>query len=219
MASRILHLSVGCELEKAIEIKDINRFRIGTILPDAMVTKSKMDYNTHFAKFTDAKEKKVMDFEEFFKGYESEITTDELYLGYYFHLIEDDIFRNMLYYDLDLIRYRGDEGFLEQLYKDYGVVGAELIEKYGLEDNLFPPENFENEKILRIAPFEITEFLNEMKNDFSVRKKDEPVYFTRKHSEVYIKRCSEVLIKEYDAIKNGRHTAFAKDYYWDNKQF
>lgn len=34
MASRIMHLAIGKQLEKYIEIKDIERFRLGQILPE-----------------------------------------------------------------------------------------------------------------------------------------------------------------------------------------
>ena len=215
MASRILHLSVSRELERYIEIKDKNRFAIGHILPDAMVSKSKFDFNTHFSRISPDGTKKVMDFGDFYERFKEEIHGDELYLGYYFHLIEDVIFRNMLYYDLKLLNFRNNKEFLRRLYRDYSISGLELIEKYGIKDDLYVPEDFEKEKILEIAPFEIKEFLEQMKEDFVEKYDGEPMYFGSSQGEIYIQRCAKIIAQEYEAMKNGSHTALAKDFYWD----
>ena len=48
MASRIMHLAIGKQLEKHIEIKDIERFRLGQILPDAIISNRGVPFNMPF---------------------------------------------------------------------------------------------------------------------------------------------------------------------------
>lgn len=216
MASRLLHLAVSCELEKLADINDSNRFRLGHILPDAMVTESKFDYNTHFARLTPDKTKKVMDFGEFFVKFQKEILSDGLYLGYYFHLIEDVIFRNMLYYDLGLLKYRNNKEFLKSLYRDYAIVGIRLTEKYNIKSSLEIPENFKKERIFEIAPFEAEAFLEELEKDFSRYYTGEPEFFGYAQGDSFISKCTRVCFSEYNALKNGGHAVFAEDFFWDN---
>ena len=80
---------------------------------------------------------------------------------------------------------------------------------------MYVPEDFEKEKILEIAPFEIKEFLEQMKEDFVEKYDGEPMYFGSSQGEIYIQRCAKIIAQEYEAMKNGSHTALAKDFYWD----
>lgn len=48
MASRIMHIAIAAQLENILPIKDKNRFFIGHILPDAVLSANKRDVNTHF---------------------------------------------------------------------------------------------------------------------------------------------------------------------------
>ncbi|MEF2796778.1 MAG: hypothetical protein U0M95_02045 [Ruminococcus sp.] len=45
MASRIMHLAVAYELERKLSISDRNRFEIGQILPDAVLSVDKKAVN------------------------------------------------------------------------------------------------------------------------------------------------------------------------------
>ena len=217
MASRILHTAIAHELAKTLPIKDKNRFFVGSILPDAVLSANKHEVNTHFIDIFDGGKKKRFDHSGFFDRYKNEVQSDELYLGYYFHLIEDGIFRGVLYYDIGLISHRGREGFVEELYRDYRILNGRITESYGLSGDMYVPHGLESERINDIYAFETKAFLEDMKKDFSVKKNEEPKHFTEKHAEDFIKKCIEVCVSEYGAIKDGFHAVGAYDYFWETR--
>ena len=62
MASRIMHLAICKQLEKYIEVKDIDRFRLGQILPDAVISNQEVPFNSHYRKSVCNNSKMIMDF-------------------------------------------------------------------------------------------------------------------------------------------------------------
>ena len=217
MASRLMHLSIASQLERVLPIKDKNRFRIGSILPDAVLSANKWEVNTHFVDIYDNGAKKHFDFYRFFDRYEKEILSDALYLGYYFHLIQDCIFRSVLYYDIDLISLRGVPGFIDELYNDYRILNGWAIKRYGLEYNFFEPENFKHEKINEIYPFEVTDFIKDIYNDFNTEINEDPQYFKVEQAIKFINECIKVCVSEYKAIICGNHAVGSYDYSWETR--
>lgn len=214
MASRIMHLSIAYELAKILPIRDKNRFFIGHLLPDAVLSANKWEINTHFVEIFDKGKRKHFNFYEFFDRYKKEIVSDELYLGYYFHLIEDSIFRTILYNDLGLNSLRGDPVFLDELYRDYHILNGWAVEKYGLECNLYEPDRFKSEAINEIFTFEIEQFISDIKYDFNDKINEQPKHFKTKLAEKFIEKCVEVCLSEHREIINGNHFIGAYEYYW-----
>ena len=92
MASRILHLIVAKEIIKQIKIKDENRFKFGMILPDAYngdIDKA----SSHMKIVICDGRKKTYDLTQFKREFAKEIYENDLYLGYYLHLLQDMIYR------------------------------------------------------------------------------------------------------------------------------
>lgn len=217
MASRLMHIAVCSQLEKVLDIKDLNRFRVGQILPDAILSKNKADFNTHFTKTYDNNSRKIMDFSDFFEKYKEKIKNDDLYLGYYFHLIEDDIFRVILYYDVGMLSKRGNPDFMQMLYKDYHILNNYLVKKYSLKNDLYEPDNFDIEKINEIAPFEVADFIKAMDVDFNEKISGEKtIHFTEYFADTFIKKCTSVCVDEYNALLNETHAVSPYDYSWEN---
>ncbi len=208
MASRIMHLCLAEELEKVIEIENRNNFRIGHILPDAVITADKKQVNTHFIRNFEEKGRyyKIFDYYGFYDRFKA-FLHDEIFLGYYFHLIEDNIFRRILYTDLKMMNRRGDSDFLKELYSDYGILNGVLIEKYCLKNDLDPPKIFTNCKINEIYNFELTDFLKDMERDFRegfYYKGGNPKIFTERITEQYIKQCVDICRAEYEGMLQGK---------------
>lgn len=217
MASRVMHIAVASQLEKILPIKDKNRFFIGHILPDAVLSANKHDVNTHFTEIFENGKRKHFDYYEFFDRYKNEILPDELYLGYYFHLIEDCIFRVVLYYDIGLLSRRGDADFLSRLYRDYHIINDWAVEKYGLEYDLHEPVCFRSEKVNEIFSFEVKELIEDMWSDFNEKINQEPECFKIKNAENFIEKCVEVCASEYAAIMKGGHSIGAYEYSWETQ--
>lgn len=214
MASRIMHLAISYELEKVLSIKDKNRFCIGHLLPDAVLSANKWEINTHFVEIFDKGKRKHFNFYEFFDKYKKEIISDELYLGYYLHLIQDSIFRTILYNDLGLISLRRDPVFLNELYRDYHILNGWAVKKYGLKCDFFVPDKFKSEKINKIFSFEIEDFINDMKSDFKDKINEQPKHFKIELAKKFIEKCVEICSSEYKEIMIGNHAIGAYEYYW-----
>lgn len=217
MASRIMHLAIGKQLEKHIEIKDIERFRLGQILPDAIISNRGVPFNSHFRKSVCNNNKMIMDFAVYYREYEREIHEDSLYLGYYFHLIEDVLFRNFMYYELELISRRGTPQLISELYQDYHLLNNYIINKYHISPIQHPTNNFKEELINRICPFDLESFLTEMQFDFLDHIKEKPKHFTEDHADRYIEQCREYCLKEYNALLEGKHAFSPIEFAWDKK--
>lgn len=68
-----MHLAIGKQLEKYIEIKDIERFRLGQILPDAIIPNQGVPFNSHYRKSVCNNTKMIMDFAVYYHDYENNI--------------------------------------------------------------------------------------------------------------------------------------------------
>lgn len=203
MASRLMHLAVCRELERVLPIKNANDFRVGQILPDAVLSADKKAVNSHFAKILHNGKRKVFDFAAFYDRYKREIPSEEIYLGYYFHLIEDNLFRKLIYYDLDLLSRRGEPEFLAELYRDYHILNGIIAEKYLIGIDLQIPQGFSDMTLNEIYPFELKDFLADMQNDIAERIPDEPKFFTSEVLKRFIAECVRVCTEEYRGLKCG----------------
>ncbi|MGN0638659.1 MAG: hypothetical protein ACI4J0_09840 [Huintestinicola sp.] len=214
MASRIMHLAMGIELCRVCEINDRDRFLVGMLLPDTVITGDKKTAGTHYDRMTDELHK-VMDFSLFYSEFEEKIHTDELYLGYYLHLIEDCIFRKYIYYGLGLLEMRGREGFLPRLYKDYHSVNGYIVKKYNISSLPIAPEGLDREEINRIYPFETRDFLIDMEKDMQDEYLGNEKYFSAENADEVIRQCIHTCSAEILALKRGEHFTSPDEYIWE----
>jgi len=197
MASRLMHLAVGALLEARCPIDSPDRFRIGLILPDAMVTASpEMHRKSHFQRLlSDARH--VMDHTAFFVRFRKETAEDPLYLGYYLHLIQDGIYRKRFY---DSFPHGVSR---EALYRDYRILNGRLLKQFGLTGDLAEPADFSRLPLTRIAPFEIPAFLEELREDLAPPSPGDPLFLTEDWTETYLREASAVCLREIKAIREG----------------
>ena len=92
MASIIMHLAVTSEVAKNYKFKNMDRLMFGATLPDASKGKA-----AHLHKFVWGYNKKVYDFEFYREKFGELMKTDDLYLGYYLHLVQDICYRHFVY--------------------------------------------------------------------------------------------------------------------------
>ena len=115
MASSIMHLSVAAELAQKHEFKDLERLKFGVILPDAGEGQK-----GHLGKHIWGFNKKAYNFELFREKFGELMKTDDLYLGYYLHLVQDICYRHFVY-----DKYKWNPmipGNVEKLHKDYRIL-------------------------------------------------------------------------------------------------
>lgn len=215
MASRVLHLAVLEELLKHITIKDKNRLRLGCILPDAYnpaVPKS----DSHLKVFVCGMSKKTYNLDGYLSMFGNKMD-DDLYIGYYLHLIQDLVFRELLY---DKYKWNPTiPGNVERLHNDYRLINAYVIKRYGVKNDIQLISNLEREKIYSIYPFEAEKFLHDMAQDFQDGAEGESFFFTEVIADKFVATATENCKKELQALKEGKHFVDAYGRAWLNKPF
>jgi len=116
MASSIVHLAITNELAKRIAFTDTNRLKFGAIVVDAGVG-GNQNGRSHLKVVVLGGEKKTYDLDRFRTLFGKRMLSDDLYMGYYLHLVQDSLYRKYVYG-----RYHWNPmipGNVERLHKDY----------------------------------------------------------------------------------------------------
>lgn len=209
MASRIVHLAITNELSQQYEFSNIDRLYFGTIIPDGV--SSCQDYIlSHFKLRISDTGKRSYNLTEYKEKFGNLLKVDDLYLGYYLHLIQDLLYRHFMY-----DRYHWNpkpDGNIERLHDDYKQINAYVISKYGLHSDIHVPNGFASEKINEIADFEPDRFIQELKNDFERIEYKERFFFTDNMVDEYIQWAVEYCKKELAALENGSY--YFDEYEW-----
>ena len=214
MASRMLHLAVAEELLKMFVVTDRNRFRAGCILPDACnfaTQKSK----SHLKIIVDNNSKKTYDLDRFRHLYAKELIEDDLYKGYYLHLICDLVFRNLMYG-----KYQWDSaipGNVARLHNDFRSLNLYTIKKYGIKNDISNIQDLSKEKINLLCSFDLTGFLVDMADDFNEVEEENFYFFTRAMADEFVSKATEICAKELYALAKGEYYVNAYEWAWVNK--
>lgn len=119
MASSMMHLAVVQEMKKKIRFQNAERLDLGVILPDAAV-----DGNSHLKRSICGGTKDTYDLEFFREKFGEQMKQDDLYLGYYLHLVQDLYYRNYLYVENHWNS--AIPGNVEKLHHDYCVLNGRI---------------------------------------------------------------------------------------------
>lgn len=179
MASRIIHLAITDRIAKKYQYKDKNRLELGSVLPDAVT-----GGNSHLKISISDGTKKTYDLTRFRSGFLSEMLQDDLYLGYYLHLVQDLYFRDFVYN-----RYHWNPlppGNVERLHNDYALINQYMIQKYALSNTITVPASFDEEPLNKLGRFSIYEFLDDMKTDFLSNLTGTTFFFTKEMADEFI---------------------------------
>lgn len=211
MASTIMHLTIADDISKQIEIKDINRFRIGSIITDAYMNR----YDRKISHFKDKIEngsKVIIKLTEFREKYGDKIINDDLYLGYYMHLIQDILYRQFVYGE-----YNWDprpKGNVAALHNDYALINSYLIEKYNVSSEISIPSGIEDEEILNICSFNLENLMGNLKCYFIPHSEGENFFFTNEMADEYIQKAIPICVKEIEALRKGSFLMDEVEYAW-----
>lgn len=209
MASRIIHLAITNELSQQYEFSNIDRLYFGTIIPDG-VSSCQEYILSHFKLRISDTGKRSYNLTEYKEKFGNLLKADDLYLGYYLHLIQDLLYRHFMY-----DRYHWNpkpDGNIERLHDDYKQINAYVISKYGLHSDIHVPNGFASEKINELADFEPDRFIQELKNDFERIEYKERFFFTDNMVDEYIQWAVEYCKKELAALENGSY--YFDEYEW-----
>ena len=101
---------------------------------------------------------------------------DDLYLGYYLHLVQDICYRHFVY-----DKYHWNPmipGNVEKLHKDYSIINFYVAEKYNLKNDITVPVNFDSEPINDLCSFDVKWLMDSMYGYF--KEVDGEIFFLRK---------------------------------------
>ncbi len=209
MAQRTIHYLFGELFSQQIEIKDKQRFLLGNVLPDAYINGSDRD-KTHFTVKTNTQV--YFDFSKFRAEYAELIRSDDLYLGYYMHLIEDAFYRQFLYSDR-LIRPRNPEE-VAVLHNDYRILNSHIVNNYHIQNAFTFPIDLKAEAIGNIAEFRVNGFLEDMSGDFMDQTTGSTRFLTEALLDEFIEEYVPLGLKELQSVRSGNTLLRPIDFAW-----
>ena len=205
MASSIIHFAIAECVAKELDIKDIYRFRLGAVLPDGAI-----HGNGHLKIRICDETKSTYDLEGFRKRFAEQMKEDDLYLGYYLHLVQDIFYRYFVYSE-----YHWDPlapGNVERLYQDYRITNDFVIRKYSLKPSMIKQVDLAAEPILAIAEYDVMELVERIKGQFVPVEDTGIFFFTREMAEEFIKRAITFCKDEIQRLADGK--AGLSNYEW-----
>lgn len=212
MASRIIHLAITNCILKNYGYKDRNRLDLGSVLPDAGA-----GGNSHLKISIANGAKKTYDLSGFRSRFFQKMMEDDLYLGYYLHLIQDMYFRDFMYNRCHWNPL--PPGNVGRLHNDYALTNQYVIQKYALSDTIAIPAEFDAEPLNELGPFTIRQFLTDMKADFQNCPTGVIFFFTREMADEFISCAVEKCAQEIDSLCNGQNCLDEKALAWRNFKF
>ncbi len=215
MAQRTIHMLFATLLADRMALLDKNRFLMGSILPDAYIEPTDRKVS-HFIKYIPDENCLYFDFRNFYERFQTEIMNDDLYLGYYAHLVEDAFYRYFLYYEKRFMekikRYE-----LDILHKDYRVLNAYIVKRYTLPSRLEIPKAFEKELLNGITGFDIKKLIHDYQNDIVECSDEKTVLLTECMLEEFVSKYIDMLADELCSARKGYSMLNVLDYKWENK--
>ena len=216
MAQRTIHMLFGTLLADKIKLSDKNRFLIGSILPDAY--KNPADRKvSHFIKQTSDENCLYFDFGECFERFQNEMMQDDLYLGYYAHLVEDAFYRYFLYYEKRFMeKLKNYE--LDILHKDYHILNSYIAGNYALPRQLELSTAFGNEVLNEITEFDIEQLVSNYEKDIIEVCEEKTVMLTEAMLEEFVSKYIDELADELESVRQGHSKLNVLSYKWEYKK-
>ncbi|WP_423410416.1 hydrolase [Heyndrickxia sp. MSNUG] len=134
MGSRIMHSIIGKKISEALSIEGKTSFLLGSIAPDAVFSLEEKNLSHFFIGEVQDYSRSV-DYKGFLHKYGSQIENPYI-LGYFAHLIADEIWLRGFYLSWLKNRMDADEGLYKLYHNDFGLLNGKLLEHYGFTDEL-----------------------------------------------------------------------------------
>jgi len=144
MPSRMIHYLVAEQVAKEVEIRDRNRFIIGSLCPDMSTRQDDSKHRTHYSDVSG--DEKGINWNRFVHTYGERMKTDDLYLGVLCHLITDGIWFHEVMETQIRSKVKSKEERQEKYqygYSDFHRLNYILREEFGLVYELKEDRNIE----------------------------------------------------------------------------
>ena len=193
-------------------LRDRKRFLLGCILPDAF---DGLDQRalTHFTNRS-IPGYMFFDFDAFRERFGAKMAEDELYLGYYMHLVEDNFYRVFFRERVGVAIDNQKPEQVRRLHLDYTLLNAYLVSHYGLYSEVERPTDFEAEPLNALARFDLDAFLAQFEGDFVRQVEGESCYLTETILEEFLAVYYEPCLRELRTVQRGERGLIARDMAW-----
>lgn len=194
MASSIIHYAITCELIKRRQFNNPDRLKLGSILVD-----SGYNGNSHMKVSVAGGHKNTYDLDGYKSIYGELMKQDDLYLGYYLHLIQDILYRHLVY-----DKYHWNPlipGNVEKLHRDYAIGNFYVVQKYNLKNEVAIPADFDKEPINQVCSFDLEGLVQNMNSYFEPIEEDDIFFFTKEMADEYIAEAVGYCIQELDNLE------------------
>lgn len=207
MASSMIHLTIiRCIIVKT-EFNNLDRLRLGVILPDGAVSG-----NSHLKKMICEQTRVTYDLEFYREKYGEQMKTDELYLGYYLHLIQDIFYRRYVYSEHHFNSSIPEN--VERLHQDYENTNWFVAKQYGLDKNMLRTQTLAGEPIMELADFREQELVREVREQFHPMEEKSSFFLTREMIREFIDRATEICLHELNQLAQGKAGLDSFEWSW-----
>ncbi|WDH95427.1 zinc dependent phospholipase C family protein [Paenibacillus urinalis] len=131
MGSRIMHLIIANRIAESLSMEDRTLFLLGSLAPDAVSPKE----SSHFFKGEVQNYTRFIDYKGFLHKYSSQ-AEQQYILGYFTHLIADDIWLRGFNLSWLENRMEADPDLYPIYHKDFQTLNGKLLEHYGFTNIL-----------------------------------------------------------------------------------
>lgn len=207
MAQRTVHYLFGEIISEHIALTDKERFLLDSVLPDASAGERD---RAHFKVKTDMKA--WFDLDEYRNRFFDLMQRDDLYLGYYMHLVEDAFYRCFFYQNRFARPSCPEE--VRLLHQDYHILNSHVVQKYGIHNILTGAYDLAGEALSEIAVFRVSDFLKEMAGDFTESTQGTTVFLTEAMLDEFVQTYVPLALEEMRRLKAGTSGIKASDFAW-----
>ncbi|MGE6226444.1 zinc dependent phospholipase C family protein [Paenibacillus chitinolyticus] len=131
MGSRIMHVIIANKIAERLSIEDKTPFLLGSIAPDAVSSKNE----SHFFIGEHQDYSRSVNYKGFLNKYSSQVDSHYI-MGYYTHLIADEIWMKGFYLSWLRNRMNADKELHGLYHNDFRLLNGKLLEYYGFRDEL-----------------------------------------------------------------------------------
>jgi hypothetical protein len=157
VGSWLMHVVIANKILKQVEVEDREAFLMGALAPDASPHKEV----SHFFAGDHHNYTRTIDFEGFLQKYDTH-KHHAYVLGYYTHLIADEIWLSGFYLPWLKQRMEVDADMHKRYHRDFSLLNEKLLEHYGCKEellrsmeevgNIIDVEEVSREELERLIP-------------------------------------------------------------------
>lgn len=169
VGSRIMHLIISNEIANQLPIANKQAFLLGGIAPDAVLNKE----ISHFYVGHHHDYSRSIAYETFYEKYRDRKETDYI-LGYYTHLITDDIWLQGFSLPWLRNRLKKDEDLFNRYHHDFRLLNGKLLSYYGITTDILKGVNNVDSvpDLAEVTANDVEKLLPSVKKDMNDNEQD-----------------------------------------------